>query len=86
MDDTKQSITPNEIKSLVNIKKLSELISNHYETGGLCGLANLGNTCFMNSALQCLSHCEELTSYFLSQTYKSEINYSNILGSSKLFN
>lgn len=25
-----------------------------------------GNTCFMNSALQCLAHCKELTDYFLS--------------------
>lgn len=32
---------------------------------GLCGLSNLGNTCFMNSALQCLSNTTELTKYFL---------------------
>uniref|UniRef100_A0A3Q1EI65 Ubiquitin carboxyl-terminal hydrolase n=1 Tax=Acanthochromis polyacanthus TaxID=80966 RepID=A0A3Q1EI65_9TELE len=47
---------------------------------GLCGLSNLGNTCFMNSALQCLSNASPLTEYFLNDQYEAEINRDNPLG------
>ncbi|CAN8096704.1 unnamed protein product [Discula destructiva] len=47
---------------------------------GLTGLSNLGNTCYMNSALQCIRSVEELTKYFLSGEYVDEVNYENVLG------
>ncbi|KAK4503258.1 hypothetical protein PRZ48_006686 [Zasmidium cellare] len=49
-------------------------------TRGVTGLNNLGNTCYMNSALQCIRSVEELALYFLSNKYKPEINNDNPLG------
>ena len=49
---------------------------------GVTGLINMGNTCFLNSALQCLNAASPLSLYFLTSNWKKEVNKTNPLGHS----
>lgn len=61
-----------------------EQVSGHNKAGvigdGMVGLGNLGNTCYINSSVQCLSHTPLLTEYFLSSAYVNDVNVDNKLG------
>ena len=79
-DSNEMSAYLNDPKTLNFLKIPFQNAMKKSSNMGICGLSNLGNTCFMNSALQCLSNTTELSKYFIFGLCKDEINYKNNLG------
>ena len=70
------------LNDFLNKKFYSEIYTkeNNRKNKGIVGLFNLGNTCYINCSLQCLSNTKDLTKYFINNYYQNEINLSNISG------
>lgn len=70
----------NLLQNVASVKQDGSIgVSTRGTSYGLIGLLNLGNTCFMNSAIQCLVHTPEFAQYFR-EDYYQEINRQNPLG------
>ena len=69
---------PFDLEELINSNIKEE---NKSKNKGEVGLYNLGNTCYMNCSIQCLSHTSELTKYFINNYFQNEINLESKFGS-----
>lgn len=79
-DDVTSNDSRKESKPTCLVTPLNKNQLTGHIKSGLTGLDNLGNTCFMNSILQCLANTSELKEFFLSGAFQQDINVENPLG------
>ena len=51
---------------------------------GRCGIFNIGNTCYMSTGIQCLSHIPDLVKLLITDEFISMLNRDNVMGSNGL--
>ena len=72
--------TKNRSQLMPKSPSMQTIVENNAEPG-VCGLTNIGNSCYLNAALQALVHIPNVINYFLKNSkWKKGINFENPLG------